>query len=109
MEQKPEAHDWYAKNSSGDQGIVIDANTGRTVAVAYEARDTAILAAAPDMLEGLERLADLYAELERITRGTDLGCHPDARNFVACIVSTVRAAKDGAEKARAAIAKATGN
>ena len=109
MEQKPEARDWYAKNSSGDQGIVIDANTGRNVAVAYEARDTAILAAAPDMLEGLERLANLYAELDRITRNIELGCHPDARNFVACVVSTVRAAKEDARQARAAIAKATGN
>ena len=58
MEQKPEARDWYAKNSSGDQGIVIDANTGRTVAVAYEARDTAILAAAPEMLAALVAIAE---------------------------------------------------
>ena len=57
MEQKPAAPDWYAKNSSGDQGIVIDANTGRNVAVAYEARDTAILAAAPEMLAALVAIA----------------------------------------------------
>ena len=94
MEQKPAAPDWYAKNSSGDQGIVIDANTGRNVAVAYEARDTAILAAAPEMFAALVECEQLLHKIACIYGGTTgpRGCDT---------LSARRAA-------RAAIAKATG-
>jgi hypothetical protein len=44
-----------------NQGIVIEEVTGRTIAVAYDSKDTALLAAAPKLRESLEdivRLAD---------------------------------------------------
>lgn len=44
---------WYAKKWSGGQGIVIDEDTGRNVAIAYDEKDTALLAAAPEMAEAL--------------------------------------------------------
>lgn len=51
---------WYAKKAGNDfQGIVIEEATGRTVAVSYEAHDAALLAAAPDLLLAITRLADI--------------------------------------------------
>jgi hypothetical protein len=42
---------WYARKSTGTgQGIVIDEDTGRTVAVSYEEKDAALIAAAPALL-----------------------------------------------------------
>lgn len=50
---------WYAKNAAGDaQGLVISETTGKTIAVAYDTRDTQLLAAAPDLLAALIRLRD---------------------------------------------------
>ena len=49
---------WYAKKAGNDsQGLVLDAGTGRTVAVAYDAVDAPLLAAAPDLLAALVALA----------------------------------------------------
>ncbi len=45
---------WYAKKGSGGQGIVIDEKTGRNVAVAYDKKDSELLAAAPELLEALK-------------------------------------------------------
>ena len=43
---------WYAKdlNNIGDQGIVIDEETGRSVAVVYDKEDMDLIAASPDLL-----------------------------------------------------------
>lgn len=45
-----------AKSFTFGQGIVTEESTGRTVAVAYDDKDTALLAAAPLMLEVLEEI-----------------------------------------------------
>jgi len=50
---KTDKLNWYAKPASGGQGLVIDEDTGRNVAVAYDAKDTMLLAAAPRLLGGL--------------------------------------------------------
>ncbi len=50
---------YYARKSSGGQGIICDEDTGRTVAVVYDDKDMALLAAAPALLAALE-----YAMLE---------------------------------------------
>jgi hypothetical protein len=57
---------WYAKKSAGTgQGIVIDEEDGRNVAVAYDEQDTALLAAAPDLLNACRKLLNvLEAEAE---------------------------------------------
>lgn len=48
---------WYAKQAGNDcQGLVIDEDTGRTVAVAYDRQDTELLAAAPELLEALRNM-----------------------------------------------------
>ena len=41
---------WYATNAGNDfQGIVVDEKTGKNIAVAYDKKDTPLLAAAPEM------------------------------------------------------------
>ena len=49
---------YYHKPTSGDQSAVIDEQTGRTVAVVYDAKDAPLLAAAPALRDALQRLAD---------------------------------------------------
>ncbi len=45
---------WYAKRSAGPgQGLVIEEETGRNVAVSYDEKDTPLLAAAPELLAAL--------------------------------------------------------
>lgn len=49
---------WYTSKGSGGQGLVIEEDTGRTVAVAYDEKDAAMLAAAPALAEALRGLLD---------------------------------------------------
>jgi hypothetical protein len=49
---------YYHKTTSGDQGSVIDEQTGRTVAIVYDAKDAPLLAAAPALRDALQRLSD---------------------------------------------------
>lgn len=55
---------WHARrlygNQGGDQGVVIDDQTGDNVAVTYRAEDAALVAAAPALLKALR------ATLERV-------------------------------------------
>ena len=45
---------WYAANMGNDfQGLVVEEQTGKNIAVAYDKRDAHILAAAPAMYEAL--------------------------------------------------------
>lgn len=49
---------WYARNGSMGQGLVIDESDGRNVAVAYDEKDTPLLAAAPAMRRVLTRVSE---------------------------------------------------
>jgi hypothetical protein len=50
---------WYACKSAGAvQGLVIEEGTGRNVAVAYDEKDTALLAAAPRLKAALKALVE---------------------------------------------------
>ena len=49
---------YYHKGTPGEQGSVIDEQTGRTVAVVYDAKDAPLLAAAPALRDALQRLSD---------------------------------------------------
>ena len=51
---------WYVGNNSNDsQGLIIEENTGRNVAVTYDAKDAALIAAAPELLAALEALENI--------------------------------------------------
>jgi hypothetical protein len=49
---------WYYEdfNNIHDQSLIIDEDTGASIAVAYDKKNAPILAAAPDLLEALEEL-----------------------------------------------------
>ena len=60
---------WYHKTKPDSvQGLVIEDDTGRLVAVAYDPKDTALLAAAPALLKTLQALVDT---LDRSQCATD--------------------------------------
>ena len=45
---------WYKARMSGNgQGLVIEQDTGRNVAVTYDEKDAALVAAAPELLDAL--------------------------------------------------------
>ena len=65
---------WYAaKAGNAHQGLVIDEKTGRNVAVSYDVADTAILAAAPGMLDALELAQATVERLQRHAPGSANG------------------------------------
>lgn len=52
---------WYTKTKQDDlQGLICEEGTGRNVAVSYDSKDAALIAAAPEMLAALEKLLTLY-------------------------------------------------
>ena len=55
---------WYAKPLHGGQGIIADEDTGRSVAVVYDVRDAAIVAAAPKMKKLLQRIVHIVENEE---------------------------------------------
>jgi hypothetical protein len=63
---------WYAKNTSSDQGLIIDEATGRNVAVAYDKADAPLLAAAPEMLAVCKALAERSAVIATTGLGRQL-------------------------------------
>lgn len=48
---------WYTTTKKDDsQGMISQETTGKTIAVSYDSKDAAIIAAAPELLEALEAL-----------------------------------------------------
>lgn len=51
---------WYTTTESTDrQGLVYDEVTGNNIAVTYDPKDAALVAAAPEMLKALEIIASM--------------------------------------------------
>jgi len=47
---------WYTKTKPDDlQGLIIDETTGANIAVTYDPKGAALIAAAPDLLEAVTR------------------------------------------------------
>ena len=65
---------YYARKSNGGQGIICDEDTGRTVAVVYDDKDLALLAAAPALLAALEYAVREVEGYEQRT-GVHQFCH----------------------------------
>ncbi len=49
---------WYTAKTGNHQGLIIEEETGRNVAVAYDAADAPLLSAAPDLLAACKGLED---------------------------------------------------
>ena len=56
---------WYSaitnKGSAHEQGLIIEEGTGNSIAVSYKAENAKLLAAAPELLEIVRKLADTEA------------------------------------------------
>ena len=50
---------WYTANA-GDQGLIIDEETGRNVAVSYDKKDAELIASSPDLLEELKTMIFIF-------------------------------------------------
>lgn len=61
---------YYARTKSGEQGLVIEEETGRTVAVTFDQQDAPLLAAAPDLFKFAEDIIR-YLEAGGITSKDD--------------------------------------
>jgi hypothetical protein len=58
-------HDyWYASNTGSSQGLIISELDGRTVAVAYDEKDTNLLAAAPELRDFVTSCTECISETE---------------------------------------------
>jgi hypothetical protein len=91
---------WYTKSTETDrQGLVISETTGANVAVTYDPKDAAIVAASPDLLAACHELLAM-AILAGGLRGDDLP--PTREPF------SPADWLDGLKRGRAAIAKAEG-
>jgi hypothetical protein len=88
---------WYAKNGSGGHGLIIDEADGRTVAVAYDGKDAALLAAAPEMRDAL---MDIEARLTACARAFY------GEGTAKALGDAFKGWKDDIGPARSAIAKA---
>lgn len=51
---------WHAASTGNHQGLVIEDETGRNIAVTYDKDDAAIVAAAPAMLNALIALVNCH-------------------------------------------------
>jgi hypothetical protein len=53
---------WTGRVTSSDQGLIIDDETGRTIAVAYDPKHTDLIAAAPNLLCKIKGLVERSAK-----------------------------------------------
>jgi len=56
---------WYAPKSSNHQGVIVSEGDGRTVAVAYDKADAPLIAAAPELLEVVNRMLETPEPMTR--------------------------------------------
>ena len=53
---------WYEANTGNHQGLIIEEETGKNIAVSYDKEDARLIAAAPDLLEACKQISNaLYA------------------------------------------------
>ena len=89
---------WYFKLGSMGQALVIDEADGRNVAVAYDEKDAALLAAAPELLAALTAVE---ARLTSVARAF----YVDGKQKA--LQSAFQGWKDDITPARSALAKAS--
>jgi hypothetical protein len=49
---------WNAHDTGSNQGLIIAEDTGANIAVSYDLKDAALIAAAPEMLDLLKKCAE---------------------------------------------------
>lgn len=61
---------WHVARTGNHQGLVIDDNTGKNIAVTYDKADAPLVAAAPALLEACERARN---EIQRLASKYNIG------------------------------------
>lgn len=56
---------WYGAKTGFDQGLIVEEETGRNIAVVYDRADVPVLAAAPEMYEALKLIAGYGNEIAK--------------------------------------------
>ena len=51
---------WYEANTGNHQGLIVDEDTGETIAVSYDKKNAKLIAAAPELLDFV--IQYLYSE-----------------------------------------------
>jgi hypothetical protein len=51
---------WYVASTGNHQGLVIEETTGANIAVTYDKENAPLVAAAPRLLNALERMLDMF-------------------------------------------------
>lgn len=51
---------WYLANTSNDQGLIADEQTGENIAVSYKKENASLIAASPDLLEAAKMVEEAY-------------------------------------------------
>jgi hypothetical protein len=54
-------NNWYAANSSNQQGLICDESTGGNIAITYNKDHARLVAAAPELLEALQNALNVLA------------------------------------------------
>lgn len=85
---------WRAVGTGNHQGLIVDDETGRNVAVAYDKADAPLLAAAPALLSALRRAYELLDT-------------SDIRHYVSTELGEQAALHKALNDSRAAIQSAT--
>lgn len=73
---------WYTASTGNHQGLIIEEESGRNIAVAYDKKDAPLIAAAPELLEALAQLLDRLEYHGSIDLIREEGPIEDARNAV---------------------------
>lgn len=58
MKTTTKQQEWCEASTGNHQGLIVEEGTGRNIAIAYDKKDAALIAAAPELLSALENLLD---------------------------------------------------
>lgn len=62
---------WYEAFAGTDQGLIIDEKTGENIAVSYDKANAPLIAAAPELLEVIEKAKNCFTGHNLLSTATE--------------------------------------